>query len=133
MEVEFNIAGRILAKEGTRVITLAEILASPLVVKGTAGVETSEAAGAATNAADLTEETLTEDILAAYCKSASEQNSCKVYLWKDREEYGNANVFNGGSDYEVVNEICFLCIYDCGNEVARETTDHWNEKIDAVI
>ena len=115
MEVEFNIAGRILAKDGTRVITLAEVLASPV------------AAGAGT-AADLT-----ENMLAAYCKSVSAQNACKVYLWKDREEYGNANVFNGGSDYEVVNEVCFLCIYDCGNEVARETMDHWNEKIDAVI
>lgn len=104
-----------MAKGGTRVITLAEILASPV------------AAGAGT-AADLT-----EDVLSAYCKSVSAQNACKVYLWKDCEEYGNANVFNGGSDYEVVNEICFLCIYDCGNEVARETTDHWNEKIDAVI
>lgn len=128
MEVEYNIAGRIMAKDGTRVISLEEILASPLVVKGTAGVETSEAAGAATCAADLT-----EDMLAAYCKAESEKHACKVYLWKDREEYGNANVFNGGSDYEVVNEICFLSIYDCGNEVARETTDHWNEKIDAVI
>ncbi|OWV25083.1 hypothetical protein B7988_12695 [Fibrobacter sp. UWB1] len=125
MEVEYNIAGRIMAKDGTRVISLAEILASPVAI--------NEAAGAATNAADLTEETLTEDILAAYCKSVSAQKACKVYLWKDREEYGNANVFNGGSDYEVVNEICFLCIFDCGNEVARETTDHWNEKIDAVI
>ena len=115
MEVEFNIAGRILSKDGARVITLAEILASPV------------AAGAGT-AADLT-----EDVLSAYCKAVSAQNACKVYLWKDREEYGNANVFNGGSDYEVVNEICFLCIYDCGNEVARETTDHWNEKIDAVV
>lgn len=115
MEVEFNIAGRILAKDGTRIISLAEILASPLSM-------------GATNAAGLTEE-----MLAAYCKALSAQNSCKVYVWKDREEYGNANVFNGGSDYEVVNEICFLCIYDCGNEVARETTDHWNEKIDAVI
>jgi hypothetical protein len=120
MEIEYNIAGRIMAKDGTRVISLAEILASPVAI--------NEAAGAATNAADLT-----EDLLAAYCKSVSAQNSCKVYLWKDCEEYGNANVFNGGSDYEVVNEICFLCIYDCGNEVARETTDHWNEKIDAVI
>ena len=116
MEVEFNIAGRIVGGNGaTRIISLAEILASPA------------AAGAGT-AADLT-----EDMLAAYCKALSVQNSCKVYLWKDREEYGNANVFNGGSDYEVVNEICFLCIYDCGNEVARETTDHWNEKIDAVV
>lgn len=120
MEVEFNIAGRILAKDGTRIISLAEILASPLVMNGSAG--------AATSAADLS-----EDALAAYCKVVSAQNACKVYLWKDREEYGNANVFNGGSDYEVVNEICFLCIYDCGNEVARETTDHWNEKIDAVV
>ena len=50
MEVEYNIAGRILAKEGMRVITLAEILASPLVVNG--------AASAATSAADLTEDML---------------------------------------------------------------------------
>ena len=116
MEVEYNIAGRILAKDGTRVITLAEILAS------------SAAGFGVTCAADLS-----EDALAAYCKAVSAQNACKVYLWKDREEYGNANVFNGGSDYEVVNEICFLCIYDCGNELALETTDHWNERIDAVI
>ena len=116
MEVEFNIAGRILSKDGTRAISLAEILASPV------------AAGAANVAADLS-----EGMLVAYCKALSAQNSCKVYVWKDREEYGNANVFNGGSDYEVVNEICFLCIYDCGNEVVRETTDHLNEKIDVVI
>jgi hypothetical protein len=120
VEVEFNIAGRILAKDGMRKISQSDILASLLVVNG--------AAGAAICAADLT-----EDMLAAYCKALSAQNSCKVYVWKDREEYGNANVFNGGSDYEVVNEVCFLCIYDCGNEVARETTDHWNDKIDAVI
>ena len=116
MEVEFNIAGRILAKDSTRIISLAEILAS------------SAAGFGVTCAADLS-----EDALAAYCKAVSAQNACKVYLWKDREEYGNANVFNGGSDYEVVNEICFLCIYDCGNEVVRETTNHWNERIDTVI
>ena len=112
MEIEYNIAGRILAKDGTCAISLAEILASAGVV----------------SAADLT-----EDMLVAYCKSASAQYACKVYVWKDREEYGNANVFNGGSDYEVVNEICFLCVCDCGKEMARETTNHWNEKIDAVI
>ena len=120
MEVEYNIAGRILAKDGMRVISLAEILASPVAV--------NESAGAATTAA-----VLTEDMLAAYCKSVSAQNACKVYLWKDREEYGNANVFNGGSDYEVVNEVCFLCICDCGKEMVRETTNHWNDKIDAVL
>ena len=54
MEVEFNIAGRILAKDGTRIISLAEILASPLVVNGTAS--------AATCAADLS-----EHMLDAYC------------------------------------------------------------------
>ena len=116
MEVEFNIAGRILAKDGTRVISLAEILALP------------EAGSGATCAADLS-----EDVLSAYCKAVSAQNACKVYLWKDREEYGNANVFNGGSDYEVVNEVCFLCIYDFGREVLRERTNCWNEKIDAVV
>ena len=115
MEVEFNIAGRILAKDGTRVISLAEILASPLST-------------GATNAADLT-----EDTLVAYCKAESEKYNCKVYLWKDREEYGNANVFNGGSDYEVVNEVCFLSVYECGREILRECTNCWNEKIDAVI
>lgn len=115
MEVEFNIAGRILAKDGVRVVFLEEILVSPF------------ATGAGT-AADLTEESLAD-----YCKAVSLQNACKVYLWKDREEYGNANVFNGGSDYEVVNEICFLCICDSGREILRETTDHWNEKIDPVL
>ncbi|WP_405339429.1 hypothetical protein [Fibrobacter sp.] len=112
MEIEYNIAGRILKDGETRAISLAEILSS-------AGVA---------SAADLSEETL-----AAYCKSVSEQNACKVYVWKDREEYGNANVFNGGSDYEVVNEVCFLVVCDCGQEVVRETTNHWNEKIDEVI
>ena len=112
MEVEYNIAGRILAKDGTRAISQAEILASAGVV----------------SAADLT-----EDMLVAYCKSASAQYACKVYVWKDREEYGNANVFNGGSDYEVVNEVCFLCVYESGREILRETTNCWNEKIDAVI
>ena len=116
MEIEYNIAGRILAKDGKRAISLADILAS-------VGV-----AGSVNAAADLS-----EDILAAYCKSLSAQNACKVYVWKDREEYGNANVFNGGSDYEVVNEVCFLCVYDSGREVICERTNCWNEKIDAVI
>jgi hypothetical protein len=116
MEVEYNIAGRILKNGATRAISQSEILASPVAV------------GAANVAADLT-----EDMLAAYCKSVSAQKACKVYLWKDREEYGNANVFNGGSDYEVVNEVCFLCVYDCGKEMVRETTNHWNEKIDDVV
>ena len=109
MDLEFNIAERILAKGGTIAVPAAEILGD-------------------TKPADLT-----EDGLALFCKEASARNACKVYAWLDREEYGNANVFNGGSDYEVVNEVCFLCVCDCGKEMVRETTDHWNEKIDAVI
>ena len=116
MEVEFNIAGRILSKDGTRAISLAEILASPV------------AAGAANVAADLS-----EGMLVAYCKALSAQNSCKVYVWKDREEYGNANVFNGGSDYEVVNEECILVICENGEEILRERTNHCNEKINEIL
>ena len=76
---------------------------------------------------------ISDDKISNCCANLSRRFACRVRMEKLHEEYGNANVFNGGSDYEVVNEICFLCIYDCGNEVARETTDHWNEKIDAVI
>ena len=112
MDCEITIAGRVISREGTRTVSQQEILAA-LVADSSASVS--------------------EDALAEFCRATSKKYGCKVYVWKDREEYGNANVFNGGSDYEVVNEICFLCIYDCGNEVARETTDHWNEKIDAVI
>ena len=51
----------------------------------------------------------------------------------DREEYGNENVFNGGSDYTVVNEVCWLCVCESGKEKARERTDHWNEKIEKIL
>ena len=51
----------------------------------------------------------------------------------DREEYGNENVFNGGSDYSVVNEICFLSVCENGKEKVRERTDHWNERISEVL
>lgn len=30
--------------------------------------------------------------------------------------YGNSNVFNGGSDYDVVEEHRFECTYDDGRE-----------------
>ncbi len=115
METEYNIAGRILSDSGTRPVSLAEVLASPY-------------AAGAVGAAGLSEESLV-----SFCKSLSAQNACRVYVWKDCEEYGNANVFNGGSDYEVVNEECFLCICDCGREVLCERTDCWNAKIDSVL
>lgn len=74
-----------------------------------------------------------ESLLADFCLKISVQFHGKVFVWKTCEEYGNANVFNGGSDYEVVNETCFLSVCDNGKEIVRDFTDHWNEKIDAVI
>ena len=109
MDIEYNISARILAKGGTIKVPADEILG---------GVRPAD---------------FTADALAAYCCEASSRNTCKVYAWLDREEYGNANIFNGGSDYEVVNEVCTLCICDNGVVILRERTDHWNEKIDEVL
>ena len=86
MDLEVSIAARILVGGGKLPVAQEEILA---------------ALGADSPVA------VTEDALAEYCRAVSEKSSCKVYVWMDREEYGNANVFNGGSDYEVVNEVCF--------------------------
>ncbi|MBQ1824341.1 MAG: hypothetical protein II121_04295 [Fibrobacter sp.] len=112
MDLEVSIAARILVGGGKLPVAQEEILA---------------ALGADSPVA------VTEDALAEYCRAVSEKSSCKVYIWMDREEYGNANVFNGGSDYEVVNEVCFLCVCDCGKETVRERTDRWNSKIEEVL
>lgn len=74
-----------------------------------------------------------EVILADFCKTISREFEATVYLWKDIEDYGNANVFNGGSDYEVINEICFLSICKNGEVLCEERSNHWNEKIDEVL
>ena len=109
MDIEYNISARILAKGGTVKVPADEILGDR-------------------NPADMTDEALL-----AYCMEASARNTCKVYAWLDREEYGNANVFNGGSDYGVVNEVCTLCICENGEEILRERTNHWNEKINEIL
>lgn len=71
-----------------------------------------------------------EATLTRLCLHLSKRFDCKVYLCKGAETYGNANVFNGGSDYEIVSENWFLCICANGQEILRETTNHWNPKID---
>ena len=109
MDLEYNISARILAKGGTIAVPTGEIL------QGIAPAD------------------LTEDALELFCRDASIRHECMVYAWMDREEYGNANVFNGGSDYEVVNEVCFLCVCECGKELLRERTDRWNDKIGEVL
>lgn len=48
------------------------------------------------------------------CKQLSEKFGCKVSMRKGYEVYGNANVFNGGSDYEVIEEKWFNVEFDKG-------------------
>ena len=112
MDCEISIAGRIISREGTRTVSQQEILAA-------IGL------GAVSEAS--------EEALAEFCRATSKKYGCEVYVWMDREEYGNENVFNGGSDYSVVNEICFLSVCENGKEKVRERTDHWNERISEVL
>lgn len=112
MDCEISIAGRIISREGKRAVSQGEILA---------------ALGAGSPAS------VTEGALAEFCRTTSDKYGCEVYVWMDREEYGNENVFNGGSDYTVVNEVCWLCVCESGKEKARERTDHWNEKIEKIL
>ncbi len=69
------------------------------------------------------------ETVSALCRELSKNFDCKVFVCCGREDYGNANVFNGGSDYEVVNEEWFLCMFEKGEKVLEERTNHWNEKI----
>lgn len=62
------------------------------------------------------------------CLNLSVIFNCTVSLCKDHEIYGVANVFNGGSDYEVVDENCFLWIFACGTNKVFEQTKYWNTK-----
>ena len=48
------------------------------------------------------------------CKQLSEKYACKVAMRKGYEVYGNANVFNGGSDYEVIEEKWFTVEFNNG-------------------
>jgi len=112
MDCEITIAGRIISREDKRTVSPQEILA---------------ALGAGSPAS------VTEDALAAFCRTTSDKYGCEVYVWMDCEEYGNENVFNGGSDYSVVNEICFLSVCENGKEKVCERTDHWNERISEVL
>ena len=112
MQTEYNISGRIILPTGVKQILLSEILVF---------------------AKETLEERVSENILVAYCRQLSLQFQCKVCLWKTKEEYGNLNVFNGGSDFDVINEECFLCIYENGVEILQEKTPCWNNRIDKVL
>ena len=58
--------------------------------------------------------TIPEEDVTAVCKLLSEKFACTVSMRKGYEVYGNANVFNGGSDYEVIEEIWFSVEFDNG-------------------
>ena len=65
-------------------------------------------------------ECISESDVSALCRDLSVEFHAKVRLCRVHEEYGLLNVFNGGSDYEVVCSDRFICEYDDGNLVTQE-------------
>ena len=65
---------------------------------------------------------ISDDKIATCCAELSRRFVCRVRMEKLHEEYGNANVFNGGSDYEVVSADRFVCECLNGKEVSRSRT-----------
>ena len=63
---------------------------------------------------------ISDDKIVACCTELSRKFVCRVCMEKLHEEYGNANVCNGGSDYEVVCADRFVCESLNGKEVSRE-------------
>ena len=63
---------------------------------------------------------ISDDEIVACCTELSRKFVCRVRMENLHEEYGNANVFNGGSDYEVVSADRFVCECLNGKEVSRE-------------
>jgi len=57
---------------------------------------------------------ISDDKISTCCAELSRRFACRVRMEKLHEEYGNANVFNGGSDYEVVCADSLVCEYDNG-------------------
>ncbi|SIO40253.1 hypothetical protein [Fibrobacter sp. UWB11] len=60
---------------------------------------------------------ISEKDVSDVCKFLSEKYACKVSMRKGYEVYGNANVFNGGSDYEVIEEKWFKVQFENGIQV----------------
>ena len=61
---------------------------------------------------------ISDNKIAMCCSELSRRLACRVRMEKLHEEYGNANVFNGGSDYEVVSADRLVCEYENGREIA---------------
>ena len=63
-------------------------------------------------------EHFSEEDLCALCRQLSQKYNARVRLEKLHEEYGLLNVFNGGSDYEVVAADRFTCECENGQEIS---------------
>ena len=63
---------------------------------------------------------ISDDKISTCCADLSRRFACRVRMEKLHEEYGKANVFNGGADYEVVCADRFVCECLNGEEVSRE-------------
>jgi hypothetical protein len=65
---------------------------------------------------------ISDDKIVGCCAELSRRFACRVRMEKLHEEYGNANVFNGGADYEVVSADRFVCECLNGKEVSCSRT-----------
>ena len=65
-----------------------------------------------------TAERFSEDDLRALACRLSQEFGARVWFEKIHEEYGLLNVFNGGSDYEVVTAERFACECENGREIS---------------
>ncbi len=74
-----------------------------------------------------------DEVLEEKALKLSAEFRCKVILYRDREIYGVANVYNGGFDFEVVEEDCFFILCEKGKLLSSEHTDGWNEKIEQFL
>ena len=77
------------------------------------GTTDSNSKGESTNIQEICKN-VPETIITEVCKQLSEKFACTVSMRKGYEVYGNANVFNGGSDYEIIEEKWFTVEFDNG-------------------
>ena len=63
-------------------------------------------------------ERFSETDIRTLCCRLSQEFSARVRMERLHEEYGLLNVFNGGSDYEVVTAERFACECENGREIS---------------
>lgn len=71
-----------------------------------------------------------DEILVEKCRELSRMHQCKSMICRDQEFFGVSHVYNGGSDFGVIEEDCFLVVCEKGTVLLAEHTDGWNGKAD---